>query len=191
MFPLGCISSLCSSATVYVERGCKKRKADRFFRALSASSCRPWLSRRVMGVRCVKWNGYFGGNGPQVVESILLLTAVSGGSGRRDGPFRSVVELETISAGPRPSSVDIRHVLLSAPTWTCQCARRFSPPPCRLLFRLSLHRSCHDLLSPFNSRERVLAQRQGVSLVSRRTSVRICFGSPFSSERLWFVDTVL
>ena len=28
-------------------------------------------------------------------------------------------------------------------------------------------------------------------LVSRRTSVRYCFSSPFSSKRLWFVDTVL
>ena len=27
-------------------------------------------------------------------------------------------------------------------------------------------------------------------LVSRRASARFCFGSPFSSERLWFVDTV-
>ena len=31
----------------------------------------------------------------------------------------------------------------------------------------------------------------GVRLVSRWTSVRIRFGSPFSSGRLWFVDTVL
>ena len=30
-----------------------------------------------------------------------------------------------------------------------------------------------------------------VRLVSRRTLVRYCFGSPFSSKRLWFVDTVL
>ena len=36
-----------------------------------------------------------------------------------------------------------------------------------------------------------LAQRQGVKLVSGRTSVRYRFGSPFSSKRLWFVDTVL
>ena len=28
-------------------------------------------------------------------------------------------------------------------------------------------------------------------LVSGRTSVRYHFGSPFSSKRLWFVDTVL
>ena len=28
-------------------------------------------------------------------------------------------------------------------------------------------------------------------LVSGRTSVRYRFGSPFSSKRLWFVDTVL
>ena len=112
------------------------------------------------------------------MESILLLTAVSGGSGRRDGPFRSVVELETISAGPRPSSVDIRHVPSSAPTSTCQCACRFSPPPCRLLFRLSLHRRVTIYCawrSPFSSREPVWAQRQGVRLVSGRTSVRVRF----------------
>ena len=30
-----------------------------------------------------------------------------------------------------------------------------------------------------------------VRLVSGRTSVRYRFGSPFSSKRLWFVDTVL
>ena len=32
---------------------------------------------------------------------------------------------------------------------------------------------------------------KGVRLVSGRTSVRYRFGSPFSSKRLWFVDTVL
>ena len=31
----------------------------------------------------------------------------------------------------------------------------------------------------------------GVRLVSGRTSVRYRFGSPFSSKRWWFVDTVL
>ena len=36
-----------------------------------------------------------------------------------------------------------------------------------------------------------VAQRYGVRLLSRRTSVRFRFGSPFSSERLWFVDTVI
>ena len=30
-----------------------------------------------------------------------------------------------------------------------------------------------------------------IRLVSGRTSVRYRFGSPFSSKRLWFVDTVL
>ena len=34
-------------------------------------------------------------------------------------------------------------------------------------------------------------QQPGIRLVSRRTSVQYCFSSPFSSERLWFVDTVL
>ena len=32
---------------------------------------------------------------------------------------------------------------------------------------------------------------RGYRLVSGRTSVRYRFGSPFSSKRLWFVDTVL
>ena len=36
-----------------------------------------------------------------------------------------------------------------------------------------------------------LAYRWGVRLVSGRTPVRYCFGSHFSSERLWFVDSVL
>ena len=31
----------------------------------------------------------------------------------------------------------------------------------------------------------------GKALVSRGTSVRFRFGSPFSSKRLWFVDAVL
>ena len=35
------------------------------------------------------------------------------------------------------------------------------------------------------------AEAEGKRLVSGRTSVRYRFGSPFSSERLWFVDTVL
>ena len=35
-----------------------------------------------------------------------------------------------------------------------------------------------------------VAQRYGVRLLSRRTSVRFCFGYPFSSEKLRFVDTV-
>ena len=34
-------------------------------------------------------------------------------------------------------------------------------------------------------------QQPGVRLVSGRTSVQYCFSSPFSSKRLWFVDTVL
>ena len=29
------------------------------------------------------------------------------------------------------------------------------------------------------------------ALVSRRTSVRFRFGSPFSSKRLWFVDSLV
>ena len=40
--------------------------------------------------------------------------------------------------------------------------------------------------------EQTLAQlRTGFRLVSGRTSVRYRLGSPFSSERLWVVDTVL
>ena len=40
--------------------------------------------------------------------------------------------------------------------------------------------------------EQTFAQlRTGVRLVSGRTSVRYRFGSPFSSKRLWFLDTVL
>ena len=40
--------------------------------------------------------------------------------------------------------------------------------------------------------EQTFAQlRTGFRLVSGRTSVRYRFGSPFSSKRLWFVDTVL
>ena len=39
----------------------------------------------------------------------------------------------------------------------------------------------------------VLESRFGLAVrpVSGRTSVRYLFGSPFSSKRLWFVDTVL
>ena len=40
-------------------------------------------------------------------------------------------------------------------------------------------------------RKATLNQRWGVRLVSGRTSVRYRFGCPLSSERLWFVDTVL
>ena len=39
--------------------------------------------------------------------------------------------------------------------------------------------------------EQTFAQlRTGFRLVSGRTSVRYRFGCPFSSKRLWFVDTV-
>ena len=44
------------------------------------------------------------------------------------------------------------------------------------------------------SGEQTFAQlRTGFRLVSRRVSVRyrFGFGSPFSSKRLWFVDTIL
>ena len=39
--------------------------------------------------------------------------------------------------------------------------------------------------------EPVWPSGKGVRLVSGRTLVRYRFGSPFSSKRLWFVDTVL
>ena len=44
---------------------------------------------------------------------------------------------------------------------------------------------------PCDSSEPVWPSGKGVRLVSGRTSVRYRFGSPFSSKRLWFVDTVL
>ena len=55
--------------------------------------------------------------------------------------------------------------------------------------RIVLYKS--DQQHVTHSSEPLWPSGKGVRLVSGRTSVRYRFGSPFSSERLWFVDTVL
>ena len=65
---------------------------------------------------------------------------------------------------------------------------------CRLVVDGGMYLDC-SLVNSFSRggiySRGMLAIEHGVRLVSGRTSVRYRFGSPFSSKRLWFVDTVL